>query len=579
MQITDYIKKYAIYYIVGLGAIVAVDIVQLQIPEITARVTDTLEANQMTMGILKKTLIELILFGVGITVLRFIWRQCIFGTSRKIEYELRNRFFSHLESLDPDFYSHQKTGDLMAYATNDLNAIRMMYGPGILMVLDTFVLTTIVIIQMVRTTDIRLTLFAILPMPLIAIGSIYLGRMISHRFDRKQAAFARLSDIVQENISGIRVIKAFVQSQQEIIAFNGVNKDNFDKNMEVVKLQALTGPLTMLVTGLSITIALGYGGRLTMLGAITLGDFVAFIQYLLMLVWPMMAFGMFINIYSQGMASKKRFADILSVEPTITDEQMEVHEQPIIGHIRMDGLTFAYDSTREPVLKDIDLSIQAGDYVGIVGKTGAGKTTLVNLLLRLYDCDEDALWIDGRPIRSYPKSVLREQIGYVPQDNFLFSDTISNNIAFGVDEASQEDIEHMAKQVDVHENIIEFEKGYETLIGERGVTLSGGQKQRVSIARALIKQPAILILDDAVSAVDTKTEERILTHLKEERKGKTTIAIAHRVSTIMHADTILVLDKGRVVEMGNHDTLMERQGTYYQMVMKQQLEESIDDIE
>ncbi len=579
MNIINYIKKYALYYIIGLLAIVTVDIVQLQIPEITARVTDTLESNQMTVELLKKALVELVLFGVAITVLRFVWRECIFGTSRKIEYELRNRFFSHLETLDPDFYSHQKTGDLMAYATNDLNAIRMMYGPGILMALDTFVLTTIVIIQMVRTTDIRLTVFAIMPMPLIAIGSIYLGRMISHRFDRKQAAFARLSDIVQENISGIRVIKAFVQSQQEILAFNGVNKDNFDKNMDVVKLQSVTGPLTMLVTGISITIALGYGGRLTMLGAISLGDFVAFVQYLLMLVWPMMAFGMFINVYSQGMASKRRFAEILSVSPTITDDQMEVHEQPIIGHIQMTGLNFYYDQTREPVLKDIDLSIQAGDYVGIVGKTGSGKTTLVNLLLRLYDCDEEALWIDGRPIRSFPKKVLREQIGYVPQDNFLFSDTIANNIAFGADGLTQEDIEHMAKQVDVHDNIIEFEKGYETLIGERGVTLSGGQKQRVSIARALIKRPSILILDDAVSAVDTKTEERILTHLKEERKGKTTIAIAHRVSTIMHADTIIVLDKGRIVEKGNHDTLMEQKGTYYHMVLKQQLEASIDDME
>lgn len=585
-MLKPYFKKYFLYYVFGLSAIIIVDLIQLRIPMITGTITDGLQQGTMDKQGLMSLMGWLLLFGFSITVLRFIWRNFIFGTSRRVEYHLRNDFFAHLETLSTSFYNKEKTGDLMAYATNDLNAIRMLVGPAILMLLDTVVLTTIVVYQMIKTTDLTLTLLAVIPMPIIAILSLLLGKVIRQRFDEKQEAFAYLSDIVQENISGIRVIKAFVQEGYEQIQFEKTNEDNFNKNMSVVKVHALMFPLAMLITGVSIAIALGYGGRLTMLGRITLGEFVAFIQYIMMLIWPMIAFGWFINIYSQGMASVVRFREILDtvsdIQDTTKEEAITNSDRDIVpmeGEIRIENLTFRYPDTDQDALKDISLHIKKGQSVGIVGRTGSGKTTLVNLLLRMFDAPMGTIFVDGKIIREWFLKDLRQGIGYVPQDNFLFSDTIGNNISFGLDDVTQEAIEDVAKKVDVHDNIMEFEKQYETIIGERGVTLSGGQKQRVSIARALIKDPALLILDDAVSAVDTKTEERILGHLRESRKNKTTITIAHRISTVQDADCIYVLEEGRLAEYGTHLELVEKEGIYYGMVMKQQLEKSIAETE
>ncbi len=468
-----------LHYIIGLLAIVTVDVIQLRIPVITGYITDGLEQGTMDRQGLLEQMGILMLVGIATALLRFVWRYFVFGTSRRIEYGLRNDFFRHLETLSPSFYNRQKTGDLMAYATNDLNAVRMLVGPGVLMLLDTVVLTTIVVYQMIRTTDLKLTLFAVVPMPVIALASLYLGKIIRERFDKKQEAFAKLSDIVQENISGIRVIKAFVQEGFEMMHFERVNRDNYDKNMKVVRVHALMFPLAMLITGVSITITLGYGGRLTMLNIITLGEFVAFIQYIMMLIWPMFALGWFINIYSQGMASVNRFEEILNTVSEIRDEAPDGAEEPLAmkGEIRFDDLTFRYPETEVDALRNITMHIRPGQRIGIVGRTGSGKTTLVNLILRLFDVPEGALTIDGKAIKCWPLKGLRGSIGYVPQDNFLFSDTIRNNIGFGLEVSPDDEVEQAAVNVDVHDNIMEFENRYETVVGERGVTLSGGQNR------------------------------------------------------------------------------------------------------
>ncbi|MCT4598474.1 MAG: ABC transporter ATP-binding protein/permease [Vallitalea sp.] len=575
--LTKYFVKYKFHYLIGIVALIAVNIINLRIPLITGRITDGLQSGLYTYNDIQHEVLTLLLIGFSIACIRFVWRYFIFGTSRKIEYGLRNDFFSHLEKLSTRFFNENKTGDLMALATNDLNAIRMMVGPGILMALDAIGLTVLVIYKMSTAISVKLTLISIIPLPIIAIGSLLLGKSIRARFKDKQEAFSHMSDLVQENISGIKVIKAFVQESKQTLEFNKTNRNNYNKNMRVIKVYAIMMPMAMLVTGLSITIILGYGGYITILGRITLGEFVAFIQYLLMLVWPMIAFGWCINIMSQGMASFARFTNILNEKPDIIDEETVKEIDNIKGDIRINNLTFSYPGSENNELENINISIDKGETIGIVGRTGSGKTTLVNMLLRLYNPSRNEIFIDDTDIMDIPLSVLRNAVGYVPQDNFLFSDTISRNIAFGVDGSTNELVQQAAKDANVHDNIMEFTDKYETVVGERGVTLSGGQKQRVAIARALIKKPAIMILDDSVSAVDTNTEEQILSHIKEERKDKTTIIIAHRISTVQNSDKIIVLDEGKILEVGKHIELLDKKGLYYDMVQKQQLEKELEE--
>ncbi|MDF1617714.1 ABC transporter ATP-binding protein [Petrocella sp. FN5] len=574
-RLIGYMKQYTGHYILGVLAVILVDVVQLNIPVITGDITNDLQYGVLTMPLLMRELVKLLIIGIIITLGRFAWRYYIFGTSRHIEKNMRRDYFIKLESLSTDFFNEHKTGDLMAYATNDLNAIRMMVGPGVLMALDAVILTVLVLYKMIGTISLKLTLISILPLPVIAIGSLILGKFIRKRFKDKQEAFAHLSDLVQENISGMRVIKAFVKETYEIAKFNVANQHNYDKNMHVVKLFAIMMPLVTLISGLSIAIALGLGGRMTIRGEITLGDFVAFVQYILILVWPMMAFGWCINIVSQGMASLSRYEKIMATKSTVVDKEALVEVAHIKGSIQMQDLTFAYKADTEPVLKNISLSIEAGQSVGILGRTGSGKTTLANLLLRLFDPPENTVFLDGVDVLDLPLEKLRKSFGYVPQDNFLFSDTIINNIGFAKEVIQKEAAMNVAKEACVHDNIEEFKEGYDTIVGERGVTLSGGQKQRISIARALLCEAPVLILDDAVSAVDTKTEEAILDMLKHQRGHQTQILIAHRISTIQHADLIIVLDDGHIVEQGNHETLINNKSLYYEMVKQQQLEKEI----
>lgn len=577
-----YIGKYKWKYIAGTIILLVVDILNLYIPQFTGEITDGLQSHSMGMDGVVQGIIKILLVGLILTIGRFCWRYFIFGSARRIEYEIRNDMFAHLETLSMRYFNENKTGELMSYFTNDLNAVRMSIGPAVITTFDAIILTILVLGKMITHVDLRLTIMAVIPLGIIAGGGIWYGKQAEKRFREKQQAFSDLTDQVQESISGVRVIKAFVQERKEMQAFAKSNKNNKDKNMKVVKLQATVMPLLDVVVGFSSLITLFYGGYLTMIGEISLGRFIAFNQYINMLVWPMIAVGDSITFFSQGRASYKRIQSVFKEEADIFDEvpleefmKEQEGKSDLQGEIQFKGLSFAYNYQDKPVLEDINLTVEKGSTLAILGRTGSGKTTLANLLLRMYNTEHDRITIDGIDIREIPLKVLRESIAYVPQDNFLFSDTLGNNIAFGSESNKKEQIEEAAKQACIHDNIMDFPFQYETIVGERGVTLSGGQKQRSSIARALMKEAPILILDDALSAVDTDTEERILKNLKDNRQGKTTIIIAHRISTIQNADRILVLEDGKMAEYGTHNTLLEQEGIYANLYRKQQLERQL----
>ena len=533
--IFQYIKRHKVQYTLGIITLFVVDFANIFIPKLTGVITDGLTAHSLDWSGVRLNLLYLFLLGLLLAVGRFFWRYFLFGASRSIEKELRNDMFSHLEKMDVEYYNEHKTGDLMTRFTSDLNAIRMAIGPAVICVVDASVMTLMVIFQMMYYVSVKLTLIAVIPMLFILFGEIYYGKIIRPRFTARQEAVSDLTDYVQESFSGIRVIKAFVREKAQRYNFLKEHENTMEKNLSIAKIQSIVIPLLDVIIGLSSLLTLIYGGYLALVGDITLGRFVAFNQYINMLVWPMLACGDSVNMFSQGAAFIHR------------------------GH-------------SEPTLNDITLHVPAGTTLAIIGRTGNGKSTLVNLLLHLYNTKPGMLFIDGKDINTIPLKTLRENIGYVPQDNFLFSDTLKSNIAFGAENDDMEAIQSATRAACIHENIVQFPDGYETIVGERGVTLSGGQKQRSSIARALMKNAPILILDDALSAVDTDTEEHILTNLKKNREGKTTILIAHRISTIQNADIIMVLEDGTAAEIGNHDSLMAKHGIYYDMFEKQQLE-------
>jgi len=561
--------------LIGLLILLMVDYLNLSVPQITGDIIDGLTLMSLTAEGLIQLVTTLLSVVCLIALGRMCWRYFIFGTSRNIERLIRNELFEKLEGLSQNYFNQHKTGDLMAHFTNDLEALRVAIGPAIISSFDAVVMTVLALYKMMTLVDVRLTLLTLVPMIVIAVGGYYFGEIFEKRFAKKQAAFAKMSDHVNESISAERVIKAFVQEKKQDEAFAEINKNNLKHNMGVVQLMAAVFPLLEFVIGASYVITIIYGGYLAIIGQITLGKFIAFNQYLGMLVWPMIALGDAITSFSQGRAAIGRINHVLNEIPDIVDDEEPFDVQKLNGSIEIQNLSFQYGPHLPYALKNINVKVQSGETLAVLGRTGDGKTTLVNLLLRLYDATEGSILIDGMDIRKIPLKVLRENIAYVPQDSMLFSDTIERNISFGRRSASKEEIIQAAKDACVHDNIISFPEGYKTVVGERGVTLSGGQKQRCAIARALLKESAILILDDSLSAVDTDTEDQILANLKCRRKNKTTIMIAHRVSTVRNADYLLILDEGEIKEFGTYDELMALRGVFYEMVEKQRLEEML----
>ncbi|HYK49982.1 MAG TPA: ABC transporter ATP-binding protein, partial [Terriglobales bacterium] len=513
------------------------------------------------------------------SIFQFLTRWIVIGISREIEFDLRNDLFRHLESLSYSYYQRTRTGDIMARASNDLNAVRMLLGPAIMYSANTIVFTAGALAFMLSISP-KLTLYAFLPLPAVSIVVQYFGRLIHERFEKIQAMFSEISARAQENFSGARVIRAYVQEEPEIAAFETSNREYISRSLKLVRLMGMLWPTLETMLGLAIVLVLWLGGREVLSGRITPGGFVAFNTYMVQLTWPVIALGWVINIFQRGTASMGRINEILVEKPEIDDSEevktAGAQSAQIKGEIEFRGLNFAYNGV--PVLHDINLRIPAGSSLAIVGPTGSGKTTLVSLIPRIYDADPGTVWIDGRPLREYPLESLRRQIGFVPQETFLFSETVRENIAFGKEDATDQEVGSAAEAANIATDIEEFPDGYQTLVGERGITLSGGQKQRTAIARAIIRNPRILILDDALSSVDTHTEDKILNHLREIMQDRTTIFISHRVSTVRNADLIAVLHAGRVVELGTHDELLARNGYYSDLYNKQLLEEELAEV-
>jgi ATP-binding cassette, subfamily B, multidrug efflux pump len=519
------------------------------------------------------------LYLVGLALLKGVFqygmRVIIIGISRDIEYDLRNDLFRHLASLSPDFYGRTRTGDIMARATNDLNAVRMMLGPGVMYCFETG-LTFALAIGIMVSVDWRLAIPAILPAPAVSLAVIFFGRAIHARFERIQEMFSDISSRVQENLSGVRMIRAFAQERAELRRFEELNKLYIAQNIRLVRIQGVFDPLLEALIGLTFLVVLWVGGYQVLKGRISIGSFVMFNTYMGMLVWPMIALGWVVNLMQRGSASLDRINQILAEKPTIAAPANPTPLSAVRGEIEFRGVSVDYGSTL--ALDTVDLRIPAGATVAIVGHTGSGKSTLVNLIPRMMDPTAGAVLLDGLDVRALDPAALRRHIGFVPQETFLFSATIAENIAFGVDNATEEQVRRAAEIAGLAGDIEGFPDGYRTMVGERGITLSGGQKQRTAIARAILRDPRILILDDALSSVDTLTEERILQHLAGVMQGRTVILISHRVSTVRQADQIVVLSAGKIVEQGTHDELVAAGGYYAELSQKQMLEEELESI-
>jgi len=559
----------------GLATLLVVDGLQLIIPQVIKLAIDDLTRG----GIVQADLVKYGLYIAGIALLigffRYFWRFMILGTARRIEEALRGRLFSHLQTLSLSFFQETKTGDLMAHATNDMDAVRMAVGMGLVAITDTLVLGASAIVFMILI-DPKLTLFAIIPMPFIALVTTRFSRLVHHRFESVQASFSRLTEQVRESLAGIRVVKAFVQEEYEKEKLDHIGEEYVGKNLRLIKVWGMFFPLIMLLANLGTVIVLWLGGMETILGTITAGGFVAFMTYLGILAWPMMALGWVINLIQRGSASMGRINKILNTQPEIADRPRLRPITKLGGKIEFRDLTFSYKPGSLPTLKGITLQVNPGEFVAIVGRTGTGKSTLCNLIPRLFDPPNGHLFMDGREIHAISIKPLRESIGYVPQDTFLFSTTIKENIVFGNTEASEEEVANAARIAQIDEEIRAFPMGIETWVGEKGITLSGGQKQRIAIARAVLLNPQIMILDDALSSVDTQTEERIWNGLGEILDGKTCIVVSHRLSSIKEADKIILLDDGEITEMGDHQSLLSMGGIYAQIYQRQQIEEELD---
>jgi ATP-binding cassette subfamily B multidrug efflux pump len=574
-----YLKKYRNSYFVGTICVFLNNGIWILFPQIIRRAVDDLYLGVTRGKLLTYALLLLAVAGIK-GIFQFLTRWIMIGISREIEFDLRNDLFQHLEGLSYSYYQRTRTGDIMARATNDLNAVRMLLGPAIMYSANTIVFTAGALAFMLSISP-KLTFYAFLPLPVVSITIQYFGKRIHERFERIQAMFSEISARAQENFSGARVIRAYVQEEAEIAAFETSNREYIWRSLKLVRLMGMLWPTLEIMLGFAIVLALWLGGREVLYGHMTVGAFVAFNTYMVQLTWPVIALGWVINIFQRGTASMGRINEILVEQPEIADRQDQnaagkrVLAQ-IEGEIEFRNLNFSYQDSQ--VLHNVNLRIPAGSSLAIVGPTGSGKTTLVSLIPRIYDAAPGSVLIDGRPVRDYPLALLRQNIGFVPQETFLFSETVGGNIAFGQEDATDENIRAAAGAASIADDIEGFPEHYRTLVGERGITLSGGQKQRTAIARAIIRNPRILILDDALSSVDTHTEDKILNHLREIMRGRTTIFISHRVSTVRNADRIAVLHSGRVVELGTHEELLDRNGYYTELYNKQLLEEELAEV-
>ena len=562
-------------YLTGTILLSIVAFLGLLPPKIVGMIVDEISKQTLTTAILMKWIIVLIVTALIMYILRYYWRIMIFGSSVKLARQLRNRLYYHFTKMSSSFYQRYRTGDLMAHATNDLQAIQGVAGSGVLTLVDSLLTGSFVVIAMAVTISWKLTLIALIPMPLMALLTNYYGSLLHKRFHHAQAAFSSLNDKVQESITGIKVIKTFGQENEDIAVFRAQSEDVVKKNVAVARVDALFDPTISFIVGTSFFLSVVFGARFVLAGEMTIGELISFTAYLGLLIWPMLAFGFLFNIMERGRASYDRVEKLLSEKAEIEDDDRALSVVPT-GDIVYDIQSFTYSNEDQPVLQNIHFELKKGETLGVVGKTGAGKTTLMKMLFREFDGEKGYVLFGGKNIQDYKVDRLREAIGYVPQDHFLFSATVGENIAFGAPAFGQSQREAAAKMAQIHDDILQFTDGYDTLVGERGVALSGGQRQRISIARALILNPEVLILDDALSAVDAKTEEAILHTLKQERAGKTTMIASHRLSAIKHADLILVLDQGRIVESGIHEELMEKESWYQKMYMHQQLEELVE---
>ncbi|HXM67236.1 MAG TPA: ABC transporter ATP-binding protein [Candidatus Acidoferrum sp.] len=565
-----YLKRYRWGFVLGALCIVLSNGAQAGLPRVIGNAAQSLSSGVTRHKLLIFTL-EVLVLAVVRGIFLFLTRWIVIGISRDIEFDLRNDLFAHLETLSYSYYQRMRTGDIMARVTNDLNAVRMLMGPAIMYSANTFVFTAAALWFMVHTSP-KLTLYAFLPLPVVSVVIQYFGRRIHERFERIQAMFSDISARAQENFSGARLIRAYVQEEAEIAAFEAANQEYVARSLKLVRLMGMLWPTLELMLGLALVLVLWIGGREVLAGRMQIGAFTAFNIYMMQLTFPIIALGWVVNIFQRGTASLVRLNEILQEQPQISDEAA-AKDLEVQGEIEFRGLNFEYEG--KPVLRDLNLRIPAGTSMAIVGPTGSGKTTLVNLIPRIYDAAPGMVLLDGRPIREFSLSSLRKSIGFIPQETFLFSDRIRENISLGVDSASDQAIHDAAEAANVATDIESFSERYQTMVGERGITLSGGQKQRTAIARALIRNPRILILDDALSSVDTHTEDKILNHLREVMQGRTTIFISHRVSTVRNADRIAVLHDGRIAESGTHDELLALNGYYSDLYNKQLLEEEL----
>lgn len=577
-----FLGRYKWRYLLGVLALAGTDLLQQVTPRLIGMFVDDLEAGILDLAGIYRYLAFIIGTALFIAVLRFLWRIFVFGTARFVERDLRADLFAHLERLSASFYHKHKTGDIMAMATNDLQAVRGIAGEGVLMAADAVAMTVFTLIAMISTIGLRLSLWALLPLPFLALLIAVVGRAIFARSRAVQDSFARLSDVVQENISGVRVVKAYTQEAAEEAKFDEANRDYIRRFMAMMRIDGLFDPVVSLFAGLCYVIALLVPGRAVLRGEISLGDFASLTMYIGMLIWPMIAAGWVVHIIQRGFAAFSRIREVLLTEPEVQDAPETVVPEGgrIRGEILIRDLTFQYTPESPPALDGINLHIRPGQTLGILGRTGSGKSTLASLLARIFNPPRGTVFIDGIDVLDLPLDLLRRSIAAVPQEAFLFSRTVGENIAFAPGEWTEEQIRQAARTAHVEHDILEFlPDGFDTMVGERGVTLSGGQRQRVSLSRAILKDAPILVLDDCLSAVDTATEQRILNGLRPVMRDRTTIIISHRVAAVKAADQIIVLERGQIVESGTHDELVALGGRYFRTYQRQQLEEAIASLE